>query len=169
MSRQKGISTISDKGHICDNTIIIGLPYLSLKGVENNSINKYLKNINLNRNEGEGNSKNFDIKYILGILNSKFISYFLKTRMRGNIDIYPDDWKEVPIRILSDKQQQKIISLVTQMLSLQKKYHDEKITGNEKERIEQQIKQTDYEIDEEVYKLYNLTPEEIKIVEESLK
>jgi len=55
------------------------------------------------------------------------------------------------------------------MLFLQKKYHDEKIAGNEKERIEQQIKQTNWEIDEEVYKLYNLTPEEIKIVEESLK
>jgi len=169
MSRQKGVSTISDDGQICDNTIIVGVPYLSLKGVENKSINKYLKNINLNRKEGEENSKNFDIKYILGILNSKLISYFLKTKMRGNIDIYPDDWKDVPVKIASEKQQQKIILLVNQMLELQKKYHDPKVIGNEKERLKKQIDATDYEIDQEIYKLYGLSEDEIKIVEESVK
>ena len=55
------------------------------------------------------------------------------------------------------------------MLELQKKYHDEKIAGGEKERLKQQIDNIDYEINEEVYKLYELTPEEIKIVEESGK
>jgi hypothetical protein len=145
------------------------VPYLSLKGVENKSINKYLKNINLNRKEGEENSKNFDIKYILGILNSKLISYFLKTKMRGNIDIYPDDWKDVPVKIASEKQQQKIILLVNQMLELQKKYHDPKVIGNEKERLKKQIDATDYEIDQEIYKLYGLSEDEIKIVEESVK
>jgi len=55
------------------------------------------------------------------------------------------------------------------MLSLQKKLHEGKPTGNEKEKLEQQIKNIDYEIDQEVYKLYGLTKEEIKIVEESLK
>lgn len=55
------------------------------------------------------------------------------------------------------------------MLELQKKYHNEKIIGNEKERLKQQIDNVDYEIDQEVYKLYELTPEEIKLIEESLK
>ena len=55
------------------------------------------------------------------------------------------------------------------MLELQKKYHKEGLAGNEKERLEQQIKNVDYKIDQEVYKLYGLTKEEIKIVEESLK
>jgi len=55
------------------------------------------------------------------------------------------------------------------MLSLQKRYHEDKLSGNEKERLEQQIKNVDYEIDHEVYKLYGLTKEEINIVEESLK
>ena len=55
------------------------------------------------------------------------------------------------------------------MLSLQKQFHQNNFSGNEKERLEQQIKNIDYEIDQEVYKLYGLTKEEIKIVEESLK
>ena len=55
------------------------------------------------------------------------------------------------------------------MLSLQKKNHNENISGHEKERLEQQIKNVDYEIDAEVYKLYGITDEEKKIIEESLK
>jgi hypothetical protein len=67
------------------------------------------------------------------------------------------------------KTEQTIISLVDKMLSLQKKLHSSKLAGNEKERLEQQIKDIDYEIDEEVYKLYGITKEEQKIIEESLK
>ena len=55
------------------------------------------------------------------------------------------------------------------MLALQKKLHEGKATGNEKEAIERQIKNVDYEIDQEVYKLYGLTKEEAGIVEESLR
>ena len=66
-------------------------------------------------------------------------------------------------------QEQKINELVNQMLSLQKQLHEGILTGNEKERLEQQIKNIDYEIDQEVYKLYGLTKGEINVVEESLK
>jgi len=38
-----------------------------------------------------------------------------------------------------------------------------------KGKSEQQIKNVDYEIDQEIYKLYGLTKEEIKIIEESLR
>ena len=55
------------------------------------------------------------------------------------------------------------------MLSLQKQLHEENSTGNEKERLEQQIRNIDYEIDQEVYKLYGITSEEQKVIEESLK
>ena len=169
MSRQKGVSTLSKKGHICDNTIILGVPYISLKGIKNNSIKKYLTNLNLDRDNVEKNSEKFNLKYLLGIINSKFVSYFLRSRMRGKIDIYPDDWKEIPIKIPSKLQEQKIVGLVEQMLELQKKLHKEKVSGNVKEQLEQKIKNVDYEIDEEVYKLYGLDKDEIKIVEESLK
>ena len=73
-----------------------------------------------------------------------------------------------PIHLPSPTQEKKIVSLVDQMLTLQKKYHDPKTIGGEKERLKQQIENIDYEIDQEVYKLYGLTPEEIKVVEENL-
>ena len=86
------------------------------------------------------------------------------------MDLKGVDLVKIPIRLPSSLQQeQKIISLVNQMLELQKQFHDDKIAGNEKERLKQQINNIDYEIDQEIYKLYELTDEEIKIVEESLK
>ena len=68
------------------------------------------------------------------------------------------------IKFPSPVQEQKIISLVDRMLELQKKVHSEGVSGNEKEQLEQQIKNVDYEIDEEVYKLYGITDEEKRVI-----
>jgi len=115
--------------------------------------------------------KNFN--FLLSILNSNILSYFIKktgTILRGGFYRYKTKYlKPFPVKLPSPAQEQKIVSLVDQMLSLQKQLHEGKPTGNEKERLEQQIKNIDYEIDQEVYKLYGLTKKEIKIIEESLK
>ena len=58
-----------------------------------------------------------------------------------------------------------MVSLVEQMLALHKNVGRDGIPPNEKELLERQIKSTDRQIDELVYQLYDLTPEEIKIVE----
>jgi len=50
----------------------------------------------------------------------------------------------------------------------QKELHGGNPTGREKERLERQIKDIDYQIDQEVYKLYRITKEEQKTVKESL-
>ena len=56
------------------------------------------------------------------------------------------------------------------MISLKKRLNE--IGGkktSESAKLEEEIKKTDNEIDQLVYKLYGLTKEEIAIVEESLK
>ena len=117
-----------------------------------------------------------DFKVILAILNSKLMTFVYKSLYKslslsgGYFRVGPPQIKNLPIRLPSSKtQEQKIVGLVDRMLKLQKKVHDGKIAGREKEMLEQQIKQTDYEIDEEVYKLYGITDEERKVIEESLK
>ena len=121
-------------------------------------------------------SKNVKIKlkYVLGILNSKLITFYhLNKSVKAQRDLFPkitlNDIRRFPIKISSELHQNKIIDLVDQAISLQNKFHDNKLSGNEKERLEQQIKNIDYEIDQEVYKLYGITKEEQKIIEESLK
>ena len=66
--------------------------------------------------------------------------------------------------------QQPIISLVDKILSLHKRFNEigDKMTV-ERRHIEEEIKKTDAEIDELVYALYDITDEEKKIIEESLR
>jgi len=58
----------------------------------------------------------------------------------------------------------KIVSLVGRMLELHKKKNDLP-ASSERERIEREIAVTDETIDQLVYDLYQLTPEERAIVE----
>ncbi len=115
------------------------------------------------------------LKYLLAILNSKLIGWYSRnkygnTAMRGGfIELRTFEIKDIPIHLPTPEQEKKIIELVNQMLELQKKAHDEKIVGREKDRVEEQIKQTDWQINEEVYNLYRITDEEKKTIEESLK
>jgi len=57
-----------------------------------------------------------------------------------------------------------MVDLVDRMLDLHKKLRNVK-TPHEKETLQRQIDATDQQIDRLVYELYELTEEEIKIVE----
>ncbi|MEW6295070.1 MAG: hypothetical protein AB1467_02100 [Candidatus Diapherotrites archaeon] len=83
-----------------------------------------------------------------------------------NLRIY--HLNDLPVKI-GFEYQQRIISLVDKMLSLNKRLNElgDKKT-NERTKIEEEIKRTDKEIDELAYKLYEITEEEKKIIEESL-
>ena len=170
MSRQKRIATYSDKGHVCDNTIIVGVPYYELHGVENKGIQKYIKNIKINRIKAEELSKEYNLKYILAIINSKLMRYFLNITSRGKIDSYPDDWKKILIKEATNKEQKKLIEMVDKILVLNKQLKNIKDKQtDEKARLEKEIQKLDTEIDEEVYKLYGINAEEKKSIEDSLK
>ena len=98
------------------------------------------------------------------------MSYFLKFNSGGKIDTYPDDWKKIPIKNIHPDKQLPFINLADKMLSLNKKLQEigDKSTL-EKQKIQEEIKKTDNEIDELVYKLYGITDEEKKIIVESLR
>ena len=84
------------------------------------------------------------------------------------MDFYKAYAKKIPIA--KNDNQQPIIKLVDKILSLNKHLNEIKDkTTDEKARLEKEIQKTDYEIDQEVYKLYGITKEEQKIIEESLK
>lgn len=112
-------------------------------------------------------------KLILGILNSRILEFYIKSissRFRGGYYSYAKRFIEkVPLKIPEGKQEKLMASLIDEMLKLQLNLKEKSPSGNEKERLEQQIKNVDYEIDQEVYKLYGITAEEQKIIEDSLK
>jgi len=119
------------------------------------------------------NKSTVSSEFLLAILNSKLISWYAYRFIFGKairtMQFDNPVTNRIPIPNKIDKSQEKhLVSIVEQMLSLQKKLRESGVSGNEKERLEQQIKNIDYEIDQEVYRLYGLTKEEIKVVDESL-
>jgi hypothetical protein len=113
--------------------------------------------------------------YILGILNSKLISYlYVNSSSIATKDDFRQttlaELRKIPVRGISftnpaDKRRHdKMVKLVERMLELNKKAALAKVP-TEKERLQREINATDKQIDTLVYELYGLTAEEIAIVE----
>jgi type I restriction-modification system DNA methylase subunit len=114
-------------------------------------------------------------EYVLGLLNSKLIDTYLKSLsslFRGGYYAYNRQYiEQLPIRTInfSDRKDKarhdKMVSLVEQMLELNKKKHSGRLAPSELEEVERDIAATDAEIDNLVYELYGITDEERKIIE----
>jgi predicted RNA-binding protein with EMAP domain len=115
-----------------------------------------------------------NVSFFLGILNSKLLWFFLSSTgniLRGGYFRFKTEYlKPFPIRTIDFdkpeevKQHDKMVSLVEQMLELNKKLAGIK-NPDEKTRIQRQIDSTDEQIDKLVYDLYGLSADEIAIVE----
>ena len=113
--------------------------------------------------------------YILGLLNSRLLDTYLKnisTTFRGGFFSYARRFIEkLPIRTIdfndkSDKvYHDKIGSLVKRILDLHKRLSKAKMP-TEKAMLQRQIDAIEQQINQLVYKLYDLTDEEIEIVEQ---
>ncbi|MBI2652217.1 N-6 DNA methylase [Candidatus Woesearchaeota archaeon] len=119
------------------------------------------------------NSK-VNLKFLLAIFNSKLINWFahryLWNRSQLTMEFMYEYARNFPLHLPNPNQERCIVDLVNKMLSLNKKLQEigDKNTL-EKQKIEQEIKKIDIEIDELVYQLYGITEEEKKIIEESLR
>lgn len=114
-------------------------------------------------------------QYLLGILNSQLIGWYFRKKFQiSSEDTFPQimirDILQLPIHAIDfakpdeKKVHDDLVKLVEKMLDLQKQLQKASF-DSEKEPIERQIESTDRKIDEMVYKLYELTEEEIAIVE----
>lgn len=114
------------------------------------------------------------MNFLLGILNSKLIDYYFKllfmsTHMSQGYIRYDIPYlQQLPIKTVSENKQKELINLVDKMLSLNKNLNQVINKPHDRIKIEKEIKETDDKINEIVYKLYNITDEEKKIIEESL-
>ena len=142
-----GDFTTSDAMFVC-------LLWKDLHGVENKSIASSIKKFSMmNRNEMEKLSKTVDLRYLLGVMNSKYASVLLTNLRGGDYHIYPEHIRNIPIPSATPAQQKPIIALVDKILT-QKKANQQADTSKE-----------EAEIDHLVYALYRLSEDEIKIVE----
>ena len=96
----------------------------------------------------------FKFEYILGLLNSKPVRFWHKKIFPEGLHIKIYQLKEIPIPVVSFERQDTVVELVNQIL-LKKKSNPSADTSF-----------LEYEIDKLIYQLYNLTPEEISVIEE---
>ena len=135
------------------------IPWHSLSGVRNRSIKKQTRYSDERphpdlpqREELEDTSRRFDVKFLLGVMNSTVARDFLRANRRSNIHLYPDDWKKLPIPDVLLEQQEPIIELVDQILAIKRTDPNADVSELEKK------------IDRIVYLLYGLADDEIAIV-----
>ncbi len=99
----------------------------------------------------------FDIRYILALINSSLIRFYWLSKYYDNKETFPKIKKRplemLPIRKAGSQMQEIIVNLVDRMSAHQLANPEAKTTALEAE------------IDQLVYVLYGLTPEEIAIVE----
>ena len=116
----------------------------------------------MTRAEVEKISQRFDLKYLLAIINSRFANFYLNNNRRHRLEnyFYPDDFRNLPIADISEQQQKAYVDLVNTILEITKA---EDFTQN---RVKQSnVHKYEIQIDQLVYKLYDLSPEEIRVVE----
>ncbi len=94
----------------------------------------------------------YSLKYIIGILNSKLINYWFSYYF-VDVNIKPEQLRKIPLP--ETKTNQEIILFVEQILSIKRKASDADTSAIERE------------IDQKVYELYDLTSEEITMIEQS--
>ena len=102
--------------------------------------------------------KSFDTKYVLAVLNSKLMQNIWKEIYPEQKDVFPrlkkEQLVEIPIPIVSLEQQKQITEIVNQILVKKRNNSNADTSASERE------------IDRLVYKLYNLTDEEIGVIEQ---
>ena len=125
-----------------------------------------------------------NLKYLTSLLNSKLIAFWLKYKGKMQGDIFQVDKEpllNLPILKIDEESQKPFIKLVDEILEAKQKINDyknildEAIKNNnfdreialkkELENLENIYTTNEKTIDQMVYKLYDLTPDEIKIVE----
>jgi hypothetical protein len=100
----------------------------------------------------KNDNKDYNLKYLLALLNSRLLDYYFKSY--GKLMDYRYEYYPGPvgnIRIKKSSNQDKFISLVDKILTL-------KSEGKNSTSLEQ-------EIDNLVYKLYELTYDEVKVID----
>ncbi len=114
-------------------------------------------------------SEDLSIKFLLGLINSKLISFYhSNTSANAFKGAFPkvllQDLRELPVPKTERKEQIEIENLVSQILQLNKDSIAIKLE-TQKERVRDKIDYCEDKINQLVYQLYNLTEEEIKVVE----
>ena len=143
-----------DYRYLHNHTLYAIVPWHYLQGVDNNSIAGSVKRYcAMSRESMEQISHGVNVRYLLGLLNSRLGLYLLNLIRGGDFHILPEHLRAIPVAGADGHGQAEIAALVDRILTAKKKDSNADTSALESE------------IDQLVYKLYGLTDDEIAIVE----
>jgi adenine-specific DNA-methyltransferase len=92
-------------------------------------------------------------KYVVACLNSKFISYYVKSFITSTHTLQINDGRLIPIKVPSDAELKKVIELVDNILVIKK------------ENPEAEALELNKQIDDLIYKIYGIEEKQIEVIE----
>lgn len=139
-----------DKGRFCNDSMCCIVLWKDLESATHQSPKKFINK------EKIALSKQYDLKFLQGVLNSKLIAFYVKELLHDGLHFYPEHQKQLPIPKITESNQNiadSIIALVDEILSLKSL----------------SLKVLQSRINALVYTLYGLNNEEIQIIEGGAK
>ena len=116
-----------------------------------------------------GESVEFSPRYLLGLLNSRLLFAYLKSKSNvfrgGWITCTKQYVGPLPIRVAEKERHDRMVRLVDRMLEMRSNRHSRKLSESDLHHLDGQIIATDAEIDELVCDLYGINDEERKSME----
>ena len=157
ISTKEGLLAVldSDKNYTND-TVSLCVPWylIQLAGQRDTDSSK----------EQVDNSRKLQLKYLLGIINSKLLNFYFKKVLSSNLHVYPEAIRNLPIYYATTVDQEKIAKKAQTMLDLNKELQATSANTDRHNALIREIEKLDSEIDEAIYKLYGFTNEEIKVM-----
>ena len=143
--------TYDDTGLMHNNSLNACVLWKDLHNIDNKSIQSSIKRYSkYSREELEKISEMVNIKYLLGVMNSKYADTLLINMRGGDYHIYPEHVRNIPIPVATEAQQLAIIKLVDEILFIKKTTPSANTQKKEAE------------IDALVYELYGVKEEDRK-------
>jgi type I restriction-modification system DNA methylase subunit len=111
----------------------------------------------------------YSLRYILALLNSRLLNWYYATNFSNKseltVNVSKTFLQEIPIKTLSESQQQPLIQLANKMLVLNSRLSEigDKKT-EERAKIEEEISKTDVKIDGLIYEIYGINEAEKEII-----
>jgi len=169
INKEKG-----EYGNLCEPKYFDN-PKILLREIANKIECHYEKNKYYTLNKVYAVLLNADSKYsylfLTALLNSKLLTFYFKekfeeTHIRGGYLQFKKMYtSQLPVVKVSEKKQSEIAKFAEQMIDLQKELQKATENTDKYSRLKTEIEKLDEKIDKAVYKLYELSDEEIEVIE----
>lgn len=111
-------------------------------------------------------NKNISAKYIITLLNSYFIFKYLRDIINNTVNLQINDFRQIPIIIPTNEQLKQFENIFDEAKKIKVQQFSKTIS---KEEANSYLDNIQKRVDKMVYELYDLSGDEIKIIEENTK